>query len=193
MKRICVYCGAKGGNDPAYLEAAGLLGRTLAEQEVELVFGGGSVGMMGAVADGALAAGGKVIGVIPDFLATRELLHPGATEMHVVHSMHARKALMVELSDAFLALPGGYGTLEELFEPITWAQLGLPTKPVGLLNVAGYFTHLVQFLESSISRGFITSSERQHWIVSEKIPDLLHLLRHHTPPRVPRKLDDTET
>ena len=147
MRRICVFCGAAAGNDPRYAAAAGDLGRALAARSIELVTGGGKVGLMGVVADATLAAGGQVIGIIPRFLEEREVAHRGLTELHVVESLHERKALMHELSDGFIVLPGGFGTLDELMESITWAQLGLHAKPIGIVNVAGYFDELLAFVE----------------------------------------------
>lgn len=161
LETLCVFCGSSAGDDPAYAAAARTLGRLLARRGVTLVYGGGSVGMMGALADAALAEGGRVVGVIPRFMADLELAHAKATEMHVVGSMHDRKALMARLSDAFAALPGGLGTLEELFEVWTWAQLGLHRKPMGLLNTAGYFDDLDAFLKNAAARGFLKDDHRR--------------------------------
>jgi len=193
MKRVCIFCGSKVGDDPIYRHDAQELGRLLAQQGMELVFGGGSVGLMGVLADSVLEAGGKVIGVIPQFLATKEIAHSKVTDLRVVPSMHARKALMTELSDAFIALPGGYGTLEELFEVITWAQLGLHGKPVGLLNSGGFFDHLVAFLDHTIVQGFVTSNERRHWLVDPTPSGLLDALARSRPARTPRWLRENET
>jgi uncharacterized protein (TIGR00730 family) len=167
MKRLCVFCGSSPGNDPRYLEAARATGRLLAERGLGLVYGGGSVGLMGAVADAALAAGGEVIGVIPQVLAIRELAHRSLTTLHVVGSMHERKALMAELADGFVALPGGMGTLEELSEVLTWAQLGLHRRPVGLLDVAGYYRPLAQFFDQAVTAGFLRPAHRQLLLVGE--------------------------
>ena len=161
MRRICVFCGAAAGNDPRYAAAAGELGRALAARSIELVTGGGKVGLMGVVADATLAAGGRVIGVIPRFLEEREVAHRGLTELHVVESLHERKALMHELSDGFIVLPGGFGTLDELMESITWAQLGLHAKPIGIVNVAGYFDELLAFVEGAAGTGFIPAAHRR--------------------------------
>src|SRR5512146_1988331 len=147
MRRVCVFCGSSPGSNPIYLEAARAMGRTLAGRGLGLVYGGGSVGLMGALADAALAAGGEVVGVIPRALQLRELAHGRLTTLHVVGSMHERKARMAELSDAFAALPGGMGTLEELAEILTWAQLGLHARPCGVVDVAGYFAPLLAFLD----------------------------------------------
>ncbi len=155
LRRVCVYCGSARGDDPRFAEAATELGRALARRSIELVYGGGRVGLMGAVADATLAAGGRARGVIPQRLYDREVAHQGLDELHVVESMHARKVVMAQLSDAFVALPGGWGTLEELFEITTWNQLEIHDKPVALLNVAGYYDALIEFLRHAKARGFI--------------------------------------
>ncbi|MFN0009511.1 MAG: TIGR00730 family Rossman fold protein [Planctomycetota bacterium] len=162
--RICVFCGAHSGARPVFARAARDLGAALAGRGIPLVFGGGSVGLMGQVADGALGAGGAAIGVIPQALVDRELAHEGLTELHVVTTMHERKAKMVELSSAFISLPGGLGTLDETFEILTWAQLGFHAKPVGLLNVDGYFSPLLAFLDGAVSEGFVPAASRVRWI-----------------------------
>ena len=159
MKRICVFCGSNPGARPEYLEAARALGATLARRRLGLVYGGASVGLMGAVADAALAANAEVVGIIPRALDKRELAHRGITELHVVDTMHTRKAMMAERADAFIALPGGLGTMEELFEVMTWRLLGMHQKPVGLLDVAGYYASLRAFLETTIEEGFL---QRRH-------------------------------
>lgn len=156
MHSVCVYCGSKVGRHPEHRRAAQHLGELLAARGLQLVYGGGQVGLMGVIADAVLAAGGTVIGVIPDKLATKELLHPGVQEMHVVRTMHERKAKMTQLADAFIAMPGGYGTFDELFEAITWAQLGYHNKPIGLLNTAGYFDPLLQLVGHAIDEDFIS-------------------------------------
>ncbi|UQA58691.1 TIGR00730 family Rossman fold protein [Polyangium aurulentum] len=160
FRRIAVYCGSSGGVGPHYLEAARGVGAFLASRNIDVVYGGGRVGMMGAVADAALAAGGKVYGVIPERLKTREIAHEGLTELFVVDSMHARKMMMASLADAFIGLPGGWGTFEEVFEVVTWSQLNYHKKPVGLLNVKGYFDHLVSFLDHAATEGFIRPIHR---------------------------------
>jgi uncharacterized protein (TIGR00730 family) len=160
MKRICVFCGASTGTDPRHAEAARALGRAIAGRGLELVYGGGSVGLMGTVADAALGAGGRVIGVIPQVLQIRELAHRGLSDLRVVGSMHERKALMAELSDGFVALPGGMGTLEELSEALTWAQLGLHARPVGLLDVGGYYRPLIAFFDQAVEAGFLRPAHR---------------------------------
>ena len=151
FKRICVYCGSSGGNDPGYEEAARGVGAFLASKGIGVVYGGARVGLMGAVADGALSAGGSVIGVIPQKLQSREVAHQGLTELFVVDSMHARKTMMAYMSDGFIALPGGWGTLEEIFEVTTWSQLNYHMKPVGLLNVRGYYDKLIEFINHAAS------------------------------------------
>src|SRR6516164_2274986 len=147
LKRICVFCGSSVGDRPIYLQAALELGRAIAERRLGLVYGGGHIGLMGVLADAVLSGGGEVIGVIPQALVDRELAHTGVTELRVVETMHQRKALMADLSDGFLALPGGFGTGDELFEILTWAQLGLHAKPIGVLNVGGYFDPLLAWLD----------------------------------------------
>ena len=188
MKRLCVYCGSRIGFRDEYRLAAEALGRLLAERKIELVYGGGSVGMMGAIADAVLSAGGHVVGVIPELLAVKELLHPGVPDMRLVPDMHARKALMAELSDGFVALPGGFGTFEELFETITWSQLGIHAKPIGLLNTDGYFDDLLRFLDRSFDDGFIKPKYRGLYHVADSPAELLDRLESHRPPVVERWL-----
>jgi uncharacterized protein (TIGR00730 family) len=172
MKRICVFCGSSPGVDPAYAEAATRLGATLARRGLELVYGGGTVGLMGTVANATLAAGGKVIGVIPKALQLRELAHVHLTSLHVTGSMHERKAKMAELSQGFVALPGGLGTLEEFAEIVTWAQLGIHARPCALLDVKGYWRPLVAFLDHAVEAGFVSPLHRQLVLV-ESDPDAL--------------------
>ncbi|MDF1860099.1 MAG: TIGR00730 family Rossman fold protein [Verrucomicrobiales bacterium] len=155
LQSICIYCGSSSGSHPEYRETALSLGRFLAREGIRVVYGGGNVGLMGAVADGALNAGGEVIGVIPEALKEKELAHIGLTELHAVSSMHERKTMMAELSDAFIALPGGIGTLEEIFEVYTWTQLGFHEKPCAFLNVAGYFDPLLEFLDRMVEHRFL--------------------------------------
>jgi uncharacterized protein (TIGR00730 family) len=192
MKTLCVFCGSKVGSDDRYRAAAAELGRLLAQRGTTLVFGGGSVGLMGVIADEALAAGGEVIGVIPRALATKELLHPKVPDMRMVADMHARKALMAELAEAFVALPGGYGTLEELLEVITWAQLGFHEKNIGLLNVGGYFDPLVKLFDHAIEAGFITPAHRDLVVVEEQPEKLLARLESHRQPPVRKWLGPDE-
>lgn len=157
---LCVYCGSREGSESAYARAADIVGELIGRMGWRLVYGGGRAGLMGRVADAALAAGANVIGVIPDSLMTRELGHPGLDELHVVETMHQRKHMMAERSDAFLALPGGIGTFEEMFEVWTWRQLGYHDKPIGILNVAGYYDALVQFIDQTQQRGFVSAAQR---------------------------------
>lgn len=192
LKRLCVFCGSSAGLDPAYRQQANEFGTLLAREKIELVYGGGRVGLMGAVADAALNAGGHVTGVIPEFLATRELLHEGVTEMRITQGMHERKALMSDLSDAFVALPGGLGTFEELFEVLTWSQLGLHRKPIGLLNSSGYFDPLIELVDRAIAEGFCRHEHRQLFVVDANAVRLLHRLREHRLPDVKKWLHSTE-
>lgn len=155
MKSICVFCGARSGARPVYRQSATALGKLLAEQNIELVWGGGDIGLMGIVADATLDAGGRAFGVIPDFMVERELQHRGATEMLVVDSMHTRKAAMADRAEGFIALPGGYGTLDELFEILTWGQLHIHRKPIGLLNVEGFHEPLLAMVRHMVKEGFV--------------------------------------
>lgn len=164
MERICVFCGSSSGARPAFARAARDLGTALACRGIALVYGGGSVGLMGEIASAALEAGGEAIGVIPKSLVARELAHPGLTELHVVSTMHERKAKMVELSSAFITMPGGLGTLDETFEILTWAQLGIHAKPCGILDVEGYFRPLLAFLDTAVGEGFIPAPGRARLI-----------------------------
>ncbi|OYT72992.1 MAG: Rossman fold protein, TIGR00730 family [Chloracidobacterium sp. CP2_5A] len=173
LKRVCVYCGSQAARAAAYREAAQMVGKALAQRGIELVYGGGQVGLMGVVAAAALGAGGRVIGVIPERLLEREAAHLGVTEMYVTRTMHERKARMMELSDAFIALPGGIGTLDELFEIWTWRQLGYHAKPVGLLNVAGYYDGLLTFLDRAVEEGFLTPDCRALLLVETDFEALL--------------------
>ncbi len=173
---ICVYCGSRTGASPVYAQAAQAVGAWIGQQGARLVYGGGHAGLMGTVADATLARGGTVFGVIPRALETRELAHSGITELHVVDTMHQRKALMAQESDVFLALPGGIGTLEELFEVWTWLQLGYHDKPVGLLNVAGYFDDLQRFMDHTTSQGFVSSEQRALLQVDDDAERLLNRL-----------------
>jgi len=172
FKRVCVFCGSGNGLRPEYRKSAERLGQLLAERSMELVYGGAKVGLMGAVADAVLASGGAAIGVIPGHLIKQEIAHEGLTELHTVTTMHERKALMAELADAFVALPGGLGTLEELFEMVTWNQIGLQQKPCGLLNVSGYYDPLVQFLQQAEREQFIRNMSAAKLVV-EADPEAL--------------------
>jgi uncharacterized protein (TIGR00730 family) len=181
MKSICVFCGSRLGNRPIYREVAATVGQQIAERGLTLVYGGGNVGLMGIVADAALAAQGRVIGVIPEFLKAQEVAHTGLTELKVVSSMHERKTCMAELADAFMALPGGYGTLEEFGEIITWAQLRLHQKPCGLLNVDGYFEPLLQLFDHALNEEFITPHLRQLVITATEPTELLDIFSTYQP------------
>jgi uncharacterized protein (TIGR00730 family) len=192
IERVCVFCGSNPGLNPVYLEAATNLGRFLAQQGVGVVFGGGGVGLMGALADAATAAGGRVTGMIPEQLMARELGHSQITELRVVGSMHARKALMMELADAFIALPGGAGTLEELSEVWTWGQLGIHHKPLGLLNVGGYYTPFLAFLDQMVAEGFLAPRHRAMVLVETDPAVLLERFRQYQPPDVPQWLSRSE-
>jgi uncharacterized protein (TIGR00730 family) len=186
-----VFCGSSPGRSPEYAAAAGELGRLLAAREIEIVYGGASVGLMGALADSSLAAGGKVIGVIPTRLVEREIAHPGLTELRVVETMHERKALMSELSDAVIALPGGTGTLDELFELFTWKQLGLHRKPMGLLDVAGYWQPLMAFLQHAVDERFLAAQHLENLLSSHDAVALLDLLASHQHRTIDKWLDRT--
>lgn len=193
MKYICVFCGSSTGNRPAYKQAAQAMGEAIARRGLGLVYGGGNIGLMGMVADATLAAGGEVIGVIPRFLVDKEISHDGLTQLHVVDSMHDRKALMAELANAFIALPGGYGTLEEFCEILTWAQLGLHQKPQGLLNVKGYYDPLLQLFDRAVTEEFLRSELRSLVLESPSPEDLLDLLANYQPITVEKWLRrDTE-
>lgn len=194
MKRLCVFCGSATGRQAAYADTARALGAEVARRGLGLVYGGGSVGLMGSLADAALAAGGEVIGVIPRGLATKELAHDGLGQLHLVDTMHERKALMASLADGFVALPGGLGTLEELLEVLTWAQLGIHRKPVGLINVAGYWDHLLALLAHAVREGFVRP-EYAALLHAAPTPDaLLDRFARWRPPDGPRVwLDASQT
>jgi uncharacterized protein (TIGR00730 family) len=189
VKRVCVFCGSSPGARPAYLPAAITMGAELARRGLGLVYGGASVGLMGAIADAALAAGGHVVGVIPSSLVKKELAHGGVSDLRVVRTMHERKALMADLSDAFVALPGGIGTLEETFEVLTWAQLGLHRKPCGFLDVEGYYRPLLSFLEHGIEARFIRPEHRSVFLVEEDPVEMIDLLAAYRPPSVEKWID----
>jgi uncharacterized protein (TIGR00730 family) len=176
MRRICIFCGSQVGTNGLYRQAATALGQLLVRRGYGLVYGGGHVGLMGVIADAVLASGGEVIGVIPESMVARELAHTGLTQLQVVPDMHTRKARMAELADAFIALPGGYGTFEELFEVITWAQLGMHRKPIGLLNVAGYFNALKALVDQAIAEGFIRVEHWHLFMMADDANTLLEML-----------------
>ncbi|MEO8097937.1 MAG: TIGR00730 family Rossman fold protein [Acidobacteriota bacterium] len=186
MRTLCVFCGAHAGARPEYADAALTLGRILAEQGITLVYGAGNIGLMGILADSCLAAGGKVIGVIPDALVRHEVAHLGLTELRVVESMHQRKAMMADLADAFIALPGGVGTFEELFEIWTWSQLGLQRKACGLLNVGGYYDHLIALADHAVTEGFLKQAHRDVLVVDTVPERLLEDLRRFEPVETPK-------
>ncbi len=188
-ERICVFAGSNPGVQPGFAATARALGAALAQRGCALVYGGGRVGLMGALADAVLDHGGQVIGVIPHGLAVKEVAHDGLSALHVVDSMHERKAMMAELSGAFVALPGGLGTLEELFEALTWAQLGIHSKPCGVLNVAGYFDGLIDFLDHAVEQGFVRMAHADMLLTASDINALLDAIEQYAPPQVEKWLD----
>jgi uncharacterized protein (TIGR00730 family) len=190
---ICVFCGSNAGADPAYLAAAQAVGEGLAGRGIRVVYGGGRVGMMGALADAARAAGGEVVGVIPQQIFDLEIGHTGLDDLRVVGSMHERKALMAELADAFITLPGGIGTLEELFEVFTWAQLGLHRKPLGLLDVGGYYELLTAFLDHAVQQGFLRAETRRMIAVADGLDELLDAFERWEPVAMRKWIDLDET
>ncbi|RXM47587.1 TIGR00730 family Rossman fold protein [Flavobacterium sp. YO12] len=192
MKRITVFCASSFGTEKIYEEQAIALGKTLAEQNIELVYGGANVGLMGAVADGALNAGGKVIGVLPNFLRSKEIAHLGLTELILVESMHERKTKMNDLCDGVIALPGGFGTLEELFEMLTWAQLGLHKKPIAILNVNGFYDALIALLQTMTEKGLLKEVNQKMLLVSDTIDDLLYQMKNYVAPTVGKWIDKKE-
>ena len=183
MKTVCVYCGSSDKMSDEYLQCARQMGATIAKRQLVLAYGAGCTGMMGAVADGALETGGEVIGVIPKMFATSTLMHTHLTRLEIVESMHARKQRLVDISDAFIALPGGYGTFEELFEILTWAQIGLHAKPVGLLNSMHYFDPLLSAIEHARAEGFMYAEHRSLFVLDELPENLLDRLEHYQYPR----------
>jgi len=193
VERLCVFCGSSPGGHPDYAAAAAGLGRALAEAGIGVVYGGASVGLMGAVADAALAAGGEVVGVIPQALVDREIAHPGLSDLRVVGSMHERKARMAELADGFVALPGGLGTLEELFEVYTWGLLGLHAKPLGLLDVRGYYERLAAFLDHAVAEGFVGAEHRAMLVVERDPAALLERFERWRGPATAKWLDPAES
>lgn len=193
LDRVCVYCGSNRGSDPAYADAARAMGRELAKRGIGLVTGGGRVGLMGVVADAALEAGGSVTGVIPQALTTKELAHRGLTDLVVTASMHERKAKMAELSDGFVALPGGLGTYEELFEIWTWAQLGWHRKPCGVLNAAGFYDRLVDFLDTATGAGFLKPQHRAMLIVESDPGRLIDRFDAYAAPAVTKWIGPDQT
>ena len=193
MRRVCIFCGSSNGARDVYVEAARAMGAALARRRIGLVFGGGRIGLMGVVADAVLAAGGEVIGVIPEALVAKELAHNGLSDLRVVGSMHERKALMAELADAFVALPGGYGTFEEFCEVVTWAQLGFHRKPCGLLNVDGFYEPLLAFFDHAVAEGFVRPGHRA-LVLEERDPEhLLDLMARYQPPALEKWIERDET
>lgn len=189
MKRITVFCGSSFGTEEIYKEQAILLGQTLAKQNIELVYGGANVGLMGAVADGILNEGGKAIGVLPNFLRSKEIAHLGLTELILVESMHERKTKMNDLCDGVIALPGGFGTLEELFEMLTWAQLGLHKKPIAILNINGFYDPLIELTQTMVEKGLLKEANKTMLLVSDNIDDLLDKMRNYIPPTTGKWID----
>lgn len=188
LKRICVYCGSSMGHQTIYADAAKQLGVEFAELGITLVYGGASVGIMGTIADSVLDAGGEVFGVIPQSIVDMEVAHTGLTELFVVNDMHQRKQKMADLSDGFIALPGGMGTLEELFESLTWSQLNFHDKPCGVLNLDGYYDHLLRFLDHSVDQGFLRAGHRKLLLERNKVDELLNAMLNYQKPKI-NKLD----
>ncbi|MVN76941.1 TIGR00730 family Rossman fold protein [Hymenobacter sp. HMF4947] len=188
MNSVAVYCGSSSGNQEIYTQQAQEMGRELARRGLTLVYGGGCVGLMGTIADAVLAEGGKVIGVIPGFLADKELAHKGCTELHVVETMHQRKLLMADLAEGFVAMPGGFGTLEELFEVLTWGQLGLHGKPVGLLNIQGFYDALLALLDHMSAEAFLRSENRGQVLQNVSAVALLDAMAQYKPQRLEKWL-----
>ncbi|QNE40076.1 TIGR00730 family Rossman fold protein [Hymenobacter sp. NBH84] len=193
MKSVAVYCGSSIGRNDLYRQQAHEMGRILAERDLTLVYGGGKVGLMGTIADSVLQHGGRAVGVIPEFLASKEVAHLGLTELYVVQSMHERKLKMAELADGFVAMPGGYGTLEELFEVLTWGQLGLHPKPIGVLNVAGFYTHLLRALDHMVDEALLRSENRQQLLQAETPAVLLDHMAAYQPAQVEKWLTPSKT
>jgi len=192
IKKICVYCGSSPGKNPAYSLAAASLARVLCDRGIGLVYGGAAVGVMGTIANAVLEAGGEAIGVIPKSLAIKEVAHANLTELHVVASMHERKAMMAELADGFIALPGGWGTLEEIFEMLTWAQLGFHDKPCGLLNIDGYYNGLISFLENSFEQKFVNELCRPMLMKAQEPVALLDQFAAYRAPKVRKWMGEDE-
>ena len=192
IKKICVYCGSSPGKNPAYLQAAENLAGVMCERGIGLVYGGAAIGVMGAIANAVLDGGGEAIGVIPSSLAVKEVAHSNLTELHVVASMHERKAMMAEFSDGFIALPGGWGTLEEIFEILTWAQLGFHHKPCGLLNVGGYYDGLIDFLDNAFEQQFVNELCRPMLMKAPEPVALLDQFAEYRAPRVRKWVGEDE-
>ncbi|MBO6200151.1 MAG: TIGR00730 family Rossman fold protein [Chryseobacterium sp.] len=184
MKRVTVFCGSSFGTDEIFKAQAILLGNKLAEENIGLVYGGANVGLMGAVADGVLEKGGEVFGVLPNFLRSKEIAHDHLTELFLVETMHERKTKMNELCDGVIALPGGFGTLEEFFEMLTWAQLGLHKKPIAILNIDGFYDSLIAFIQTTVDKGFLKQVNQDMLIISDNIEDLLNKMKNYEAPTV---------
>ena len=193
MKNIAVFCGSSEGYDEQHRDMAYQLGAVLAEKSIGIIYGGGKIGLMGAVADGALANGGKVIGVIPSFLENKEISHEGVTEMIVVETMHQRKLKMNDLCDGVITLPGGWGTMEEFFEMLTWGQLGLHKKPLAILNVNGFYDSLNVLFSTMVQEGFLQECTRNTLLISDSIDELLELMHNYTPPETPKYINRQTT
>lgn len=193
MKSMAVFCGSSDGNDAKIIEAAHSLGGILAKQKIDLVYGGSKLGLMGRLAEGVLENGGKVTGVIPDFLKTKEVVHANLTELVTTEDMHERKLKMNELSDGFIALPGGFGTFEELFEIVTWAQLGLHKKPIGLLNINGFYDDLIEMLKTMVRKGLLKKENFDILLIAEDAEELLQKMRNFKPMAVPKWMNKNQT
>ena len=189
MKRITVFCGSSFGTEEIYKSQATSLGKTLAKHQIELVCGGANVGLMGAIADGVLNNGGKAIGVLPNFLKSKEIAHENLTELILVETMHERKTKMNDLCDGVIALPGGFGTLEEFFEMLTWAQLGLHKKPIAILNINGFYDSLIELLKGMVEKGLLKDVNQKMLLVSDNIEDLINKMRNYVPPTVGKWID----
>jgi len=193
MESLCVFCGSASGGRPAYEQAAREVGKELAQRKIRLIYGGGKVGMMGALAEGCLSAGGEVVGVIPGALVNREMAHHGINDLIIVESMHERKARMSDLADGFLTLPGGFGTFEEMFEVLTWAQLGFHPKPCGLLNIEGYFDPLLTMLDHAVSEGFLKLENRELLVTASQADLVIECLKNFVVDKKNRWIDRSET
>lgn len=192
MKSVAVFCGSSSGSDNIFREQAVALGQTLARQEIQLIYGGADVGLMGAIADATLDAGGKVTGVLPRFLRSKEIAHKKLTELILVETMHERKMKMDELCDGVIVLPGGYGTLEEFFEMITWAQLGLHKKPVAVLNINGFYDDLIRLVQIMVDKGFLKKANQDMLLISSSIDDLLQKMKNYQPTLVGKWISKEE-
>ena len=184
MKRITVFCGSSLGTDNIYKEQAYLLGKTLAKNNIEVVYGGANIGLMGTMADGVLSAKGKITGVLPEFLQGKEIAHQNLTKLIITESMHERKIKMHELSDGIISLPGGYGTLEELFEMLTWGQLGLHEKPIAILNINGFYDELKSLIQTMVDKGFLKKINQEMLLISDDIEDLINMMKNYSAPAV---------